>query len=269
MLKNIATYIFDFILAVSISILFLVIILFNTVLNKNYILKELEIRNYYEKIYYEINNEFGEYVLQSGLEENDLDGIFDQNTVEIDVKKVIEKIYANKPLNIDTANMIEKLDKRIKDILKEKNRNPDVEENEAIKNFEDTISETYINNIIISKPFLDVASNIYTKVNNSSKIIILLFSIISIVLVFIIKIINKEIIKYIGVALLTSGILNVLIKVLIGNRIYNILLINQSFSDTFVELLRNIINIIFATGVFTAFMAIMIIFIGNKRATLK
>ena len=154
MIKKAIIYILNFLLVICFVTLFLVHITSVTILDKQYVVKCLEQSNYYEKTYYNIQEEFKNYVMQSGLEESILDNLYNQEKVNSDINQVIDSIYENKEIHIEILNLRKTLDNRIKEVLEQNNRKPDAEEELAIQTFEDTIVEVYENGIIYAKEYV-------------------------------------------------------------------------------------------------------------------
>lgn len=265
MIKKIVTFILNFFLFVCVFGTASLFVLSHTVFNEQYVLDILEEKNYYEKTYYQIKDGFGEYVLQAGLEESDLEGIYDVKQVETDVKKVIDAIYNNREVDINTDSMIQVLDNRINDKLKENNRVPEMEERQSIKIFEDTISEVYVNNTLLVNNYIGEISKILNKlmliVNKIYNI-----GLISIgVLIIIILLVNRnfgESLKILGTTCLSVGILSASIKMLVGDRIKNILVLNALFSETIVELVYSIVDMFFKMGIMFLIIGIIAIILG-------
>ena len=76
MVKKIIIYIMNFFLVIFIFTLSSLLIFSNTILNKQYIKEILEKNNYYEKTYYNIQNDFENYILQSGLDKDILNNLY-------------------------------------------------------------------------------------------------------------------------------------------------------------------------------------------------
>lgn len=266
MIKKISTYIINFFLIICIFILSSILIFSNTVLDKQYVAKVLEKNNYYERTYYNIQEGFKNYIMQSGLEEDVLEDLYDKQKVNNDINMILDTIYENKDINIDTESMKKKLDDRINSVLKEKNRIPDGEEKEAIQTFENAIIETYTSGIAYSQNLVKQIGNIYAKIQpilaKAQAIIIFLL----VILIAIIILINRNVkksVETIGIAVLSIGILGIALKLLIGDRMHHILILNTAFSESLIYLIKSIVDTFFTVGIVMAVLGIIAIITSN------
>lgn len=268
MIKKGIVYILDFALIICIVVLSSILIFSNTILSKQYMISVLEKNNYYEKVYYDIQDGFKNYIMQSGLEESILEDLYNQEKVNKDISIVLDVIYENKDEKIDTDVIRKTLDDRINKVLKENNRTPDREEKEAIKAFEDAIVETYSNGIAYSQKYIGKIGNVFVKVQEILSIAKIGIAGVIVVLLVMIMVINgnlKENAKTIGIALLASGILEISIKLLLGTRLHNILILNTIFSDTLVYVIKEIVNSFFTVGMAMAIIGLAAIVLGSMN----
>ena len=100
-----------------------------------------------------------------------------------------------------------------------------------------------------------------------SKIQIVLYIITFILMVSII-IINrniKESIKTLAITLLTVGIINILVKLILSSKIQNILILNETFSESIVYLANSIMNTFFITGIIMFCVGIGLAIVSNLK----
>lgn len=267
MVKSIVNYIISFFLSVSIILLVLLMILSNTAFSKNYTIALLEESNYYEKTYEYIMQNFSNHIMQSGLEESDLQGIISVNKVWEDVLNVVNCIYENREININTESIEQNLNERITAILNANGRKPDNEEREAIKNFLKTISDEYVANICFSKNYIVEISKNLVKIQKLIETGLIISSAFVAILLVLILLINRKIkhsAKYIGISLMTSGILAILVKILLESRVQNMLILSPAFSDAIILMINSIINTFFLCGIIMSIVGLGISIIGNK-----
>lgn len=266
MLKKIIVYIINFLLVILIFLLSSLLILSNTVLNKQYV-KEVLIKNdYYERTYGNIKEDFKNYIMQSGLQESILEDLYDREKVNSDIDMVIDSIFENKKLNIDTKTITKKLDNRINAVLENNNRRPEAEEREEIKIFENTIAEVYTDGIVYSSESILEIANIYSKIQPLIIKIANLFGVLILALLVIIFVINRNLnknINAVGIALFSSGLLGIIIKILIGDRTHNILVLNTTFSESLIYLINSIVDIFFITGMTMTIIGFVLIIVSN------
>lgn len=268
MLKKIITYIISFFLSLCILLLTSLLIFSNTILSKNYMISMLEQNNYYERTYEDIKDGFKNYIMQSGLEESILDDLCSKEEVKNDINMVIDCLYENRGFQIDTQTMKNKLDNRINKVLKQNNRIPEAEEREAIQIFEDTIIDTYENGIVYSKSVIEKAGDLFEKGQKIMREITMMCGAVVAVLFIIIIVVNcniKKILKFGGIAVLTSGILCSLIKLFVGNIMYHILILNVTFSETIKMIFESIINHFWGVGMIYIIIGLLSIIIGNWK----
>lgn len=262
MVKRIIIYIINFLLSLCVLLLSSLLIFSNTVLNKQYVINVLERNDYYEKTYYNIQEGFKNYIMQSGLEESILEDLYDREKVNNDINMVIDAIFENKSINIDTEVIVQKLDDRINAILEQNNRVPEKEEREEIKIFEDTIAEVYSDEISYSIESIEQISSVLTKIQlllSTVKIALIIVTIVLFLLIIAISRSLREIINTLGITLITAGIIQVAIKLLIGDRTHNILILNSNFSTSLIDLINSIVQTFFYTGITFAGLGLVII----------
>ncbi|MCI9177751.1 MAG: hypothetical protein HFJ28_04150 [Clostridia bacterium] len=260
MIKKAIIYILNFLLVICFVTLFLVHITSVTILDKQYVVKCLEQSNYYEKTYYNIQEEFKNYVMQSGLEESILDNLYNQEKVNSDINQVIDSIYENKEIHIEILNLRKTLDNRIKEVLEQNNRKPDAEEELAIQTFEDTIVEVYENGIIYAKEYVENLGDIYQKISNivsKAELGLIIAGILLLIVIFVIS--KRKMIRALGIAFLATGVLEIVFKLWIGDKLHHILLLNAAFSESLVYICNNMIQTIFITGIIMSVLGIIVI----------
>lgn len=266
MVKKITIFIINFFLVICIFLLSGLLIFSNTILNKQYMIGLLEKNNYYEKVYYSIEDGFKNYIMQSGLDESILDNLYEKEKVTEDINMVVSAIYDGTSINVDVSSIVKKLDNRINYILEQNNRVPEKQEREEIKIFEDAIATTYVDEITYSAESIKEISNVLTKIQLLlPNIKIALIGLIVVLLAFII-VISRSILKTIntiGIMLLTVGVIDIAIKLLIKDRVHNILILNSAFSMNVIDLINSILNSFFKLGIISVSIGAVLIIISS------
>lgn len=268
MAKKILIYIINFILVIFIFSFTILLVINSTVLNKQYVLNILQKNNYYEQINHLIEKSFKNNVIQSGLEESILEDLYDEEKINNDINMVIDVIYENKEMDIDTSEIKEKLDNRINAILQENNMQPNSEEREEIEAFEDAITNAYTNEIVYAEKYVEEIANAFEMLQPlllSVRIAIGALIVIFIIITIIITKDMKYTIRTLGISLLSVGIINITIKILVGKRIHNILVLNATFSRCLIDLISSLINMIFNIGIMMSILGVMGIILGNYK----
>ncbi len=266
MVKKIFIFIINFFLIICVLLLSLLQIFSNTIFNKEYMIGLLEKNNYYEKIYYSIEDGFKNYIMQSGLDESILDDLYDKEKVTEDINMVISAMYDGTSVSIDSESIVQTLDNRINSILEQNNRQPEKEEREAIEIFEDSIATTYIDEIIYSAESIEEISSVFSKIQLLlPNIKIVLIGLIVILLALVI-VINQKVLKTvntIGIMFLTVGVIDIAIKLLIKDRVHNILILNQAFSASIIDLINSIVNSFFNLGIIAISVGVVSIVLSS------
>ena len=120
-LKVLSYYISMIILSTIVLSLSIVTLIKFTILNENYLIKQLEKNNYYNNLYTSINEEMSYYIIQSGLEEEVLENIYTKEMVTNSVNNLIKNFYTGKKLTIDTTLLKENLNNNITNYLSKNN----------------------------------------------------------------------------------------------------------------------------------------------------
>jgi hypothetical protein len=258
MIKKFITFLLNFILVVLVIILFGIILLSKTVLNKDYLKNVLKENNFYTRAYSDIKDEFENYTIQSGLELDILDDLVSNEKVTLDINSRLDAIFEKDDAVIDSEMIKEELNSRIEATLKENNRTPTSKEEEAILTYENTITDCYESGILYGKQ-IHIPSNLLSKYLKYIIIAILIDT-------FLIIIINrnlKTILNSIGVILLPVGLLILLLKPLLQHRVQNILIMDQKFSNCLIYILNDILEKCFKYGIIMVIIGILFILISS------
>ncbi len=254
-------YIIALILSLTIIAFILINMFSSTILNKNYIMSELENENYYEKIYEEVESNFEKYINQSGLDEEVLDGIVSREKVEQDTKKIIDNIFSGGNETISTDEIKNELEENIRVSLK---RALTKTEQESVNTFVNTICNEYKSTILSTKYENDIHS-MFNKVSeylSSIKKIILITSFICVALIIILSIKQLyQILARIGVSITISGLLLLISRIYIisKTKISDITILNNTISIVIRNVITNILNIINKNSIILLIIGIVFI----------
>ena len=86
-LKTIVRYIISIILTIVLTAWIIINIASSTILDEQYVLDKFEETDYYSKIYTMAESNFENYIHQSGLDEEVLQGLITEEQLENDTKK--------------------------------------------------------------------------------------------------------------------------------------------------------------------------------------
>lgn len=255
------------ILLIESIILFLLgtfILVNNTILNKKYIIKTMDKIDYYEKIFDSIKVEMSYYTGQSGFEDNILDDTFTVDDVKTNINTYITNFYNGKKTEIDTTSFEEKLNKKIDNVLTDKNFT--IANRKDIDKFVSEMSKIYKTKIkIINR--LDNYANKLNKVIDYSKKITTILTILLILLYLTNVIIFKR--SNISTILYTVAFLIIASNIYIRSRIdiKHLLIYNDSLTSLVKAIINNLLNYsIYAIIIyFILGIIINIIFTKNKE----
>lgn len=261
-------------LIITISTLTYIIInlINNSIMNETYILSKLSTNSYYAKTYNLLESNFGNYVQQSGLEENVIRNIATEEQIKKDTQIILANIYDGTNEEISTEQVRANLDENIKKSLGSRTLNQS--ETNAIEQFKDVICEEY-KKTILHTGYEKNIFNLYHKIAKYMKLaqkIMILTSGIAIILIIIIR--ARKIYKAtscIGTAMLSAGglllALSFWIKVKID--LASISILNEAFSDVVTNILQENADKLLKSGVIFTTIGLIIIIISNIIHNLK
>lgn len=206
-MKSKINYLFYYTSQLLVSlIVFLIIILFvssQTVLNPNYIIKELDKHDYYEYLEKSIRNEMDNYVVQSGLSSSVLDGIYDKKLIVDTANNYVRSFYNNKSLEVDSSKVKDNLELNIDKYLKEKN--VEASDMESLDKFVIQMTDIFEESFSISN-IVDKISPRIVKLIKYINILLYVSLFCLVMLVIILKIIFKK--NILSIPLFTSSLLS-------------------------------------------------------------
>lgn len=260
-IANIARFILIIILTVCIIAIGTIQIVSSTILDKNYIISKLEETNFYEETYNLVENNFENYIHQSGLEETALKDICSKEKVKQDVNLMLSNIYEGANKKIDTTEIKDNLNKNI-DNLKVRNR----QNSSAIDQFVNHICEEY-ESTLIHTDYENRINEVYGKVTNilnKVRIATIIAIAVDVVLLIIVNI--KKISKFvqaIGVALLSSSLFEIIAYQIVTSKvdIAGIKIFNDTFSKTIVTIAQDVLNKVKTLGIISLIIAVVFIII--------
>ena len=262
---KIIKYILSFILMICIICSIIIGIVANTVASKDYFIAKLEEIDFYSKTGEKINDTFKNYILQSGMDETVFENIYDEEKLKQDINMLVDVIYENKEIEIETESVKAKLTENIDNYLNQNNLK--VSNRTEIDTFINTIVNTYKNGIIFSSSILEQIPPITTKVisiiHHFQPIVYMATVLLAIILILS-NLKNKtDILKYIGISMFSSGIILSIIKIFITSKIKidGITIINDVVSELIHNIANQILNNIFYFGIGISIVGLIAIII--------
>ena len=232
-MKKFISMLFTFILILLVLLTTVLLISKSTVLNETYLLKQLEEQSYYEKVENNLRENFKSNMLQSGLEEDVIEKLIDKEKIKNDINGVIASIYNNTDYTIETESIVEKLNVEIEKVLDTRGKILTEDDEKSINRFLKTMSNVYINEIVLIEGFQDVLKDIVSVINEYINIVIIILIVAIVIFVILMAILNRNI-SFLGKVLFANALLILFGYIFINWNINvnNILMFTESFSNT-------------------------------------
>lgn len=260
-MKKILKHLINFVLTITIFTFTIILIFKTTVLNEKYVLKTLENNYYYDEIYKNVVSNFESNLIQSGIDEAITSDLISKDKVERDVKNVIIGIYNNKEIEIDSTPLIEKLNEKIDEVFKDYHRTPNKEEQENIKRLESAIKEVYENEIAYELNIDNLGKSV-AKIDNLTTTLLIIIGLISVVLLVIDVLFMNDPVNTMGISILSTGLIIIIIRIIVGSKYKNILMFNEIFSEIVVSVVTNFLTNILVIGIYLSIIGLILLIIG-------
>lgn len=255
-----------FVLAAGIIIFGLIQIASFTILSKDYILSKLEETNYYINAYTQVRDDFENYIYQSGLDKEVIDGIISIEDIKNDTNIIISNIYNGVDKQIDVTNLKENLKENIDKSLE--GRNIPNTTQKSIEKFIDQIAGQYEDSISHTKfesSIYETFQKVQKYVRFASTASIVMIGISSIV---VLTINNKKYwrsITNIGIPFVSSGLFYEFVDIYINSRvkIANIMVLNDAITVSIRAIVADVFATIKIIGLTFVVVGIIFILTGN------
>lgn len=277
-IKTILNIILSFSLILIIIAISLVNNLDNKILNKNYMLSKLDEVQVYLQISREVKSGFENYIYQSGLPEDTIENLATEEIIKKDVNSIIDYIYDGTEIKISSEKVQEELDNKINKYVESQDIKLNNQGKSNIKKFETLIVNEYDKNVNVSDLMYEKVHDGIQKIDNiNSKIGKLPIIAITVVIILLIIINIKDLlvaINYIGISLLSSGILLTLgVNLIFKNvDIDNLLILANSISSVISSITKDILygiqdnaNLFMVSGIVAILATAILKNIGNSK----
>lgn len=265
-IKELISYILAFILMIILTSITILNIASKTILDKQYLLTKIEANDYYKKLDENIEDGFGEYIQQSGLDEEVLENLYTEEDIKKDVEIIINNLYENTNDKIDTDKIKTKLKENINIFLK--TTKLDAKQSEAINEFTNKIAEKYENEIIHTE-YIKSASKLIVKINKhmddfNKKLIIAVIVILIIIVLINVKKISSAF-SSIFISVLSTGLLLMISEIFISSsiKINKLMIIDEAFSSLVKNIILDILENITKYGIIFIVLSTILILITN------
>ena len=151
--------------------------------------------------------------------------------------------------------MKKQLDENVQKQLENTNYQVTEENEKNIEEFENSVIKIYTDNIIYSEDIINQISEKMHKINKTAIIITIISCILSIILAFVIFILNKS---SLGISMFVTGTFFIFLNLYSGTAIVinNILMFNWAISNTFAFIANKTINSMYIIGMIFAFIGL-------------
>lgn len=236
-LKVLSYYFSMLLLSVVILSLSLTTLLKFTIFDDTYLIKHLEKNNYYNELSNSIKEEMSYYIVQSGLTEEILDDIYNEEMVSDSIIILIKDFYSGNELKVETKTVRNNLKSNIESYLLK--NNIIVDDRSALDLFIDEMVKIYDQEIRLSNSIGKI-QGMFNKADKLIDIVFMVLFILTIGIGIICHFVYKRIVY--TIPCLSSAILLLLGCWLLYNRIdiKNILFWTDSVSNVLKSVLFNI-----------------------------
>ena len=268
MIKRITSYILVLLLIILLTSSIAIIIFSQTIFKQDFTIKMLEKENYYTKLYAQIIEKFKDNTIQSGLDDEVLNGIITEEQVEGNIKALIAGIYNKSEYTINTEKVKERLNENIKKVIEKNKKDISNQEQQAIDIYVTTIGNIYSREIAYAQNYIPKVQEVFSKTQNIiQKVGGLLYISFGVIFVLIIIINKKESIKYLSITAMSTGILLIIPRIMEKNIIntHNILLFNQTFSNVVVNIVETIMLKFLTFGIVFLVIGIALNVVSSRK----
>lgn len=263
--RKIISYILAVIVVILMSVTIILAMINNVIFSKSNVKKHMNKVDYYTEISNIIKDSANNYIMQSGFDESIMDSVIPKEKINNDIDKVIDAIYEGKEIDISTEEIRANLDENVQQYIQQNNYKVDAQTRKDIAKFEDKIESIYENSITYSKNAVKQVVSYFKMAKRITRLALITVSILLIILAFITYKINKA---SFGISLLATGIICIFIKYYSGLNIAvnNILMVNKTFSNLMINLINQVVQYIFISGIILTVLGIFFIIIFERKS---
>lgn len=263
--RKIISYILAVIVVILMSVTIILAMINNVIFSKSNVKKHMNKVDYYTEISNIIKDSANNYIMQSGFDESIMDSVIPKEKINNDIDKVIDAIYEGKEIDISTEEIRANLDENVQQYIQQNNYKVDAQTRKDIAKFEDKIESIYENSITYSKNAVKQVVSYFKMAKRITRLALIAVSILLIIFAFITYKINKA---SFGISLLATGIICIFIKCYSGLNIAvnNILMVNKTFSNLMINLINQVVQYIFISGIILTVLGIVFIIIFERKS---
>lgn len=266
--RKIISYILSVIVVILMSVTIMLAMINNVIFSKSNVKKHMNKVDYYTEISNIIKDSANNYIMQSGFDESIMDSVIPKEKINNDIDKVIDAIYEGKEIDISTEEIRANLDKNVQQYIQQNNYKVDAQTRKDIAKFEDKIESIYENSITYSKNAVKQVVSYFKMAKRITRLALIAVSILLIIFAFITYKINRA---SFGISLLATGIICIFIKCysVLNIAVNNILMVNKTFSNLIINLINQVVQYIFISGIILTVLGIVFIIIFERKSANK
>lgn len=263
--RKIISYILSVIVVTLMSVTIILAMINNVIFSKSNVKKHMNKVDYYTEISNIIKDSANNYIMQSGFDESIMDSVIPKEKINNDIDKVIDAIYEGKEIDISTEEIRANLDENVQQYIKQNNYKVDNQTQKDIAKFEDKIESIYENSITYSKNAVKQVVSYFKMAKRITRLALIAVSILLIIFAFITYKINRA---SFGISLLATGIICIFIKCysVLNIAVNNILMVNKTFSNLMINLINQVVQYIFISGIILTVLGIVFIIIFERKS---
>lgn len=267
---KIISYIFAFILMLTLLVVILSQIVTNTILDENYLLAKLKETNYYSKARDNALVKVEDYIEQSGLEGLKMSEIFTLEQVKEDANSFFSGIYHSEKLTLNKDKLKQTLENKVEELEQNGTMTLTVTEKRSADQVLDIAVNSYFSEVSYGSfiSYIENAPKLVSTINSMIFKVQKAVSIAVCVLIIVILLINikqfKLGLRYIGTSVFASSVfmigINIFVKIKMN--IPNFYILNNATSDLVVNVALDVLRKISLVGIVGMIVGAIFIIIG-------
>lgn len=268
MLKKIIIRITEILLTIFSLLLIFSLVFYNTIGSRDYFQKMVNKSDYYDLMYAYIMDTLEGHTIQLDLDEETFASLFSKEKIREDVDIVIDGIYENKKVQIDSSPISNRIEEIVTNKLKENNRAPSSDERKAIDELKKVVGDIYQKGISYSTKLISELASIYTKMNAIKWYVIPILFVIVIFLGSILLLLNKKLknkLRSLATSYLATGLCLLTLVVLLQSKFQRITIFNKAFTSLLKTTINSIFGYILVIGIVLSLISLILIVLTSLK----
>ena len=249
-IKFIINIVLSFLLLIFILLFIIQNVLNKRILNEDYINAKIEATGFYNQLSIEIEDGFENYVYQSGLPEDTIEGIYNEEILKKDINSIISYVYGNDEIKTSEDVIKQNLNTKIQTYLDTNNIKLNDQGQANIESYENLISKEYRKKVVVSESLYSFARDTIHKISKVMDVAryvpLVGVIIIALFLIFLNRKNLLDAIYFAGISLLSCGTLFKVVDFFISKNIKfdGLMIYSKSVTNLFVNVANEMLNIL-------------------------